>query len=62
MVDVSDARPGGPVTCVWCGLVADELPVTWTMQLGERGVEHLCQRCTRDNARQIEGSLPTEWW
>ena len=27
-----------------------------------RGVEDLCDRCTRDNARTIEGSLPTEWW
>jgi hypothetical protein len=47
---------------MWCGAVADALPVTWTMQLGERGTEYLCERCTRDNARQIEGSLPTDWW
>ncbi|HET7531365.1 MAG TPA: hypothetical protein VFJ98_10440 [Mycobacteriales bacterium] len=52
----------GPVTCVWCGTTADEPPVTWTIQVGERGVEHLCERCTRDNVRKIEGSLPTDWW
>ena len=49
-------------SCVWCGVTAEGPPPTWTMQIGERGVEHLCERCTRDNARQIEGSLPTEWW
>jgi len=60
---VSDATPSpGPVGCVWCGTTAETPPVTWTMQLGERGVEYLCERCTRDNARQIEGSLPTDWW
>ena len=59
---MSDDAPARPVTCVWCGTTADAPPVTWTMQLGERGVEYLCERCTRDNARKIEGSLPTEWW
>lgn len=59
---MSDDTATGPVTCIWCGTTAGSAPVTWTMQLGERGVEYLCERCTRDNARQIEGSLPTEWW
>jgi hypothetical protein len=52
----------GPVACAWCGTAADELPVTWTVQSADRGIEYLCERCTRDNARNIEGSLPTEWW
>jgi hypothetical protein len=52
----------GPVACTWCGTAADELPVTWTVQSADRGIEYLCERCTRDNARNIEGSLPTEWW
>lgn len=50
------------VTCAWCGRSVDEAPVTWTVQVGARGVEHLCEQCTRDNVRKIEGSLPTEWW
>jgi DNA-directed RNA polymerase subunit RPC12/RpoP len=49
-------------TCVWCGTQVEELPLTWTVQTGERGAEYLCEKCTRDNARQIESSLPTEWW
>jgi hypothetical protein len=52
----------GPTSCAWCGVAADELPVTWTAQTGPRGVEYLCERCTRDNARNIEGQLPTAWW
>lgn len=50
------------VTCVWCGTQAETVPLTWTVQTSDRGVEYLCEKCTRDNARQIESSLPTEWW
>jgi hypothetical protein len=50
------------VSCAWCGTTADEPPVTWTVQSSDRGVEYLCERCTRENVRKIEGSLPTEWW
>lgn len=50
------------VTCVWCGTQVDEAPVTWTVQTSERGLEWLCERCTRENVRKIEGSLPTDWW
>jgi hypothetical protein len=61
-----------PVSCLWCGTAAEELPLTWTVQTvpvgepGRRGqparVSYLCETCTRDNARQIESSLPTEYW
>jgi hypothetical protein len=51
-----------PVACAWCGTAAAEAPVTWTIQTGPRGIEHLCEACTRTNVRQIEGQLPTEWW
>ena len=63
-----DAEPtgghggAGPVGCSWCGTTADPVPVTWTVQTGARGVEYLCERCTRDNVRKIEGSLPTDYW
>jgi hypothetical protein len=50
------------VACSWCGATRDAAPVTWTVQTGPRGIEYLCESCTRDNVRQIEGSLPTEWW
>jgi hypothetical protein len=51
-------------TCSWCGTTAegDEVPVTWTVQTGERGIEYLCDRCTRDNVRNIEGYLPSDYW
>jgi hypothetical protein len=50
------------VACSWCGATAASAPVTWTVQTGPRGLEYLCDRCTRDNVRKIESSLPTEWW
>jgi hypothetical protein len=56
------ANRDAPVTCSWCGVTADPAPVTWTVQTGARGVEYLCDRCTRDNVRKIESSLPTDYW
>ena len=53
---------GTPVTCSWCGTQVDEAPVTWTVQTGPRGLEYLCDGCTRDNVRKIESSLPTDYW
>ena len=50
------------VACAWCGTQVEDVPVTWTVQTGARGVEYLCERCTRDNVRKIEGSLPTDYW
>jgi hypothetical protein len=59
---LDEPTAGRPVACSWCGTTADPAPVTWTVQTGARGIEHLCEGCTRDNVRKIEGSLPTEWW
>ena len=43
-----------------CGTTAAPAPVTWTVQSSPRGVEYLCDKCTRDNVRKIESSLPAE--
>jgi hypothetical protein len=51
------------VTCAWCGATAgDGPPPTWTLQSSARGDEWLCERCTRDNLRAIEGRLDSTWW
>lgn len=50
------------VTCAVCGTTADELPLTWSLQVGDRGAQHLCDRCARDNLRSIEGRLDEAWW
>lgn len=50
------------VACCWCGTSVDDPPPTWTRQLGERGEEWVCERCTRENLRAIEGKLDTPWW
>jgi hypothetical protein len=50
------------VTCGWCGATAEELPLTWTTST-ERGVQrYYCEKCSRENARAIEGKLDSEWW
>jgi hypothetical protein len=50
------------VACTWCGVCAADLPVTWSIQTSPRGVEYLCEACTRTNVRGIEGQLPSEYW
>ncbi|HEX3825553.1 MAG TPA: hypothetical protein VHV79_13925 [Mycobacteriales bacterium] len=51
-----------PTTCSWCGTSADPPPLAWTVQSSDRGIEYLCEKCTRANARNIESNLPTDWW
>ena len=50
------------VTCAGCAASADPPPVTWTTQNGTRGTTWLCDRCTRENLRSIEGRLDEAWW
>jgi hypothetical protein len=49
-------------TCTVCGTVVEERPASWSMQISERGQRWLCDRCTRDNLRSIEGKLDEAWW
>lgn len=49
-------------TCGVCGTTVDERPATWSMQVSERGVQWICERCTRDNLRSIEGKLDEARW
>jgi hypothetical protein len=60
-------------TCSWCGAVADPPPPTWSLSTDERmaegrpdgptrGPEWLCEKCTRENIRNIEGKLDSAWW
>jgi hypothetical protein len=48
-------------TCSGCGQAADDPPPTWTVEIGHRGTQWLCERCTREQLRAIEGRLE-EWW
>ena len=58
--DVAERR----AVCAVCGTTAEtaEPPLTWSTQVGRRGVELVCERCTRENVRSIEGKLESEWW
>jgi hypothetical protein len=49
-------------TCGVCGKRVDVRPVTWSMQISDRGTRWLCEKCTRDNVRSIEGKLDEAWW
>lgn len=52
------------IECELCGVSApsDELPLTWVMTL-ERGlITHYCDRCARNNVRNIEGRLDRTYW
>lgn len=64
---MTDEGPTGDrsATCTWCGAVATEgTPLGWTLQTSERGrgLEHLCDACSRTNLRSIEARLDPEWW
>lgn len=50
------------ITCGWCGTQVEEAPPTWSSQTSERGVQLLCEECTRANLRSIEARLGDEWW
>ena len=55
-------QPAGAVTCAVCGRSEPALPATWSSQTSERGTSWLCERCTRENLRLIEGRLDEAWW
>lgn len=55
-------RVRGVTSCAVCGTVVEELPATWSSQTSERGTSWLCEQCTRDNLRSIEGRLDEAWW
>jgi hypothetical protein len=55
-------------TCRRCGVVDPDgadgagLPLGWSVDVTERGVEPMCATCTRAHARDIEAKLGEEWW
>jgi hypothetical protein len=59
---VSDARQ----TCTRCGATAESpeggLPPAWSLATFDRGVDRLCEQCTRANVRSIEARLDEDWW
>ena len=49
-------------TCGVCGTQVEDKPATWSLQVSERGTQWICEPCTRDNIRSIEGKLDEAWW
>jgi hypothetical protein len=60
--ETRDDAAARAATCAVCGVTVPELPATWSSQAGERGRTYLCDRCTRENLRSIEGKLDEAWW
>ncbi|WP_324787613.1 hypothetical protein [Streptomyces sp. H51] len=64
-----DGSPGadspeepGDLVCARCGTRADAPQLTWTCSL-ENGVrQYICDACSRENLRAIEGRLDSAWW
>jgi len=51
MGDMAEGRErSGPESCSWCGTTVDDVPVTWTVQSGPRGLEYLCEEPVTDCA------------
>ena len=59
---MSEPEPAVAVTCAVCATPGEGPPPTWSSQTSERGTSWLCERCTRENLRSIEGRLDEAWW
>jgi len=40
----------------------DVVPLGWSTASSPRGLEVICERCTRDHVRDIEAKLDETWW
>ncbi len=49
------------VSCTSCGITA-ESPLGWTTDVTSRGTQYLCDRCSREHLRSIEGRLDRADW
>ena len=51
-----------PTCCAHCGTAAVQRPLTWSSESDGRGTRWLCDACTREHLRAIEGRLDEAWW
>ncbi len=51
-----------PVVCARCGRTQPSRPPTWTLQTDRDERSWLCETCTREHLRSIEGKLDESWW
>lgn len=50
------------MVCARCGARAEGPQPTWTCSV-ENGVrQYICDTCSRENLRAIEGRLDSAWW
>ncbi|MFZ5869833.1 MAG: hypothetical protein ACOYXW_04790 [Actinomycetota bacterium] len=59
---------GARAVCDRCGTPVppgtpdDQAPLGWSFGVERGRTTWICERCTRENARSIEGKLGTDWW
>lgn len=52
-----------PLTCAMCARRSSRADaVAWSREVTGRGVQWLCERCTRENLRSIEGRIDEAAW
>lgn len=57
-----EQEPEG-VRCSACGsTTAAPAPLTWSSARDARGLTLVCDRCTREHLRSLEGKLDEAWW
>jgi hypothetical protein len=51
-------------TCAYCGQQSpgDDIPLTWMTSLENGRQLVYCDRCARENLRDIESNLDNAWW
>ena len=49
-------------TCSQCGVVVEDLPLTWSVENNADGRILLCEACTREHLRSIEAKLDADWF
>jgi hypothetical protein len=53
------------LVCASCGAApADQAGarLTWSKSVDRGRTDWMCDRCSRDNIRSIEGKLDSDWW
>lgn len=59
---------GAILTCDRCGTPVPpgtppgQAPLGWSLGVEGNRRTWTCERCTRENARSIEGKLDSDWW
>ncbi|MFE1323986.1 hypothetical protein ACFW7K_19510 [Streptomyces sp. NPDC058735] len=64
--DDGSAEESRHVACARCGASAETPggapPPGWALSVEHGARRHVCEVCSRENLRPIEGRLDSDWW